>query len=220
MFDYTSIVGDVRRLIGDSEEIQLDETESTSVSSKYFSLSQEGYATILPSGLDVNGTVLGDGDFTVTKNVIRFPSILAAGSSVSCQYSYVSNTDAQIMACIGDVSRNVVLPLMEYDFAFGVDVPASGYADPATVTMKDPDGDYKSLLVVGAGLQILNVQLLAGGADAILIKDGDTTIDTGVSSRESAKSVDGIKAQWNELVKRVRHNHARGVAVEPWGHRP
>jgi hypothetical protein len=210
MFDYTDLIPEVRRLIGDEAQYQLDENPSTPSTSRYYTLSQDAYCTVRPSGMLVGDVVRED--FTVSKNVVKFSSAVSAGEQVSAEYDYVKYTDEQVSAHIGDVIKNVVQPWTEYDFALGVDIPA-GYETPDTMSNKDVPNDMKALAVTAAALRMLNVQVMNGAGDAIYIKDGETTINTAVSSQEMSKSVNSVAVLWNDLIKRVLHNRSRGVAI-------
>jgi hypothetical protein len=195
------------------EDTFLDETSSTPTDSMFFTLSEEGYATILPSGMIVDGVVVAPSGYFVTKNLVRFPSSLPAGTAVSANYTSVQHTDEQVAAAVYDTANNVLYPYFEYAMKFGEGPFPSGVEDESRASLLDVPPDFRSVLAVGAALQMMDVEIQGGAADAILIRDGSTTIDTAVSSQERAKSVNRLVSRWSDLMVNVRRNHSRGGGI-------
>jgi hypothetical protein len=199
-FDYTTLINPVRRLVNDLPTNAIELNESTTNSSTYIVLSEDGYATPVASGVVINGVPIAESAYTVTKNVIQVDTTIAAESEVFVQYDWVTYTDEHIISYIDDTIHYVIEPCFGLDFEFGDTVPApSGIADPDTYTAQDFDQDYVSLMVWGSALSIMGVKLTEAGDDAIYIKDGDTVIDTAASSREKARGYAPLAKRYNDL---------------------
>lgn len=210
MFDYTTLVDEVRRIINDESVTYIDNQESTIRSSYYFVLSNEGYATIHSDGCMINGLLIDSSEYTVNKNLVKFKNIIPAGSEVVITYDIVQYTDDMLIKYIGDAIHTLVEPILHTDFEFGVDIPP-GYSNPETKTLQDINKDIQALFVYGAVIEILGIQIVGTSGDAIYIKDGDTIIDTASSSREVARGYQPIVDRWNYLLKTVQINNFEGA---------
>ena len=213
MFSYVTLKDAVRRGINDNMVTHIDTQDSTERDSYFVVLANDGYATIRPSGMIINGVVIDDSAFTVDKNLIRFTNIIPADSDVLVLYDLVQYTDEYIVEMIGDTIHNVVEPIFNTDFEFGVNIPPSGYPQPETWTLQDIDSDLKALFVQGAILAIKGIQVSEASGDAIYIKDGDTIIDTASSSKEAFRGYQPYIDRWKDLLEIVRINRFGGFVM-------
>lgn len=201
-FNYRTLIPQVRRLVNDVEKVQIDSIATTSAASYFIVANQDAYIVPAVNGILIDNTPLASGDYTVTKNIIRSNSLIPAGSSITMQYTYTMYQDDDIANYIGDAIHNIVEPMFTVDFEFvGED------------TDQDIDQNFQALFVYGAAIQIMGDKLGAAGDDAILIKDGDTTIDTASASREKARGYDPLYKRWQELLLTVRTNRFEGVTM-------
>lgn len=204
-FDYSTLVSQVRRLTNDLATSHTDIKESTDKDSYYVVLTEEGQATPYPSGVVINGIPLADSGYTVTDNVMKFNTLITAGSEVFVHYTSVDRSDSLIIEYIGDTIHNVVEPIFNTDFNFGVDTATE------TITNDDVDNDLRALFVHGTALQLLGVNLIEAGEDAIYIKDGDTVINTAASAQEKSRGFAPIYRRWLDLLQTVKTNRFSGV---------
>jgi hypothetical protein len=211
MFDYRELILPVRRLVNDLSGNHIDIKESTDKDSYYVMLSEDGYATPLPSGVLINGIPIASGGYAVYKNVLKFNAIVPGGSEVFVQYDSVSYSDDVILGYIDDSIHNLVETVFNTTFNFGV--APEGQEASKYITYDIIDNDLKSLFIHGAAMQIMGAKMAQAGGDAIYIKDGDTTIDTAKSSSESARAYDPIQKRWSELLEIVRINRFSGVVM-------
>jgi hypothetical protein len=213
MFDYRTLIPPVRRLINDMEEVFMDVKENTERDSLYIKLAEEGYATPEPGGVAVNGVVVAPGGYQVIKNIIKFAFVIPAASEVSIQYKCSEYTDEMICGYIDDSIHTLVEPVLNATFGFNV---ASGTFEASPyITYDDTymDQNIQSLFVHGAAMQIMGGKVAGAGNDAIYIRDGDTTIDTASSSRESTRGYDPIVKRYDELMTTVRVNRFSGIVM-------
>lgn len=205
MFDYSTLISQVRRSIDDNPVTVLEETESFPKSSFYITLEEEGYATIYEDELIIDEGMVSPDFYEVDKNIIKMVYMIDAGSSVSIKYSIVKYSDEDILAIIGDTISNVVEPLLNKDFEFGSD------ETKPTVTEQVIDKNIISLFVRGSVINLSGINLLSSTGDAIMIRDGDTVINTSVASSEAIKGYSTVLKEWNELLKTVKTNKFSGV---------
>lgn len=202
MFDYSTLKDQVRRLLGDGKELKIEETASFQNSSYYITLAEEGYAEISDGGIIINDQVLAVSDYTVTKNIIKFREIIETGSSVSIEYSISKYTDEMIVQYIGDTITNYIQALVNIDYQF------SGTTTEHLITHNDI-----SLFVHGTVLNLAGINIMEVAGDAIYIKDGDTTINTEVASKQALTSYKSIFEKFIMVLRAVRNNTFDGEAI-------
>lgn len=203
MFDYTSLVGEVRRLVGDSPKDYTDIREQSYRDSYYVKLSQEGYATPYPSGVIVNGVPVPESDFTVMRNIIKFVYVIPAGTEIMVEYSIVHNEDALIIGYIGDSVHSLVEATMNVDLGFG-----EGH-----VTEQAVSSDYRSLIAYGAALNIFGVRVMDSSENAVYIKDGDSVVDTTKGGTNMSSIYKPILENWWKIREKIQLNAYEGVTM-------
>jgi hypothetical protein len=202
MFDYSTLVGQVRRLLGDLPVRTIEES-SIQNASYYIVLKEEGTATIVTDGLLINDEIMPTDSYTINKNILKFLEPLESGSTVSIEYDIVKYADDYLIEMIGDTIKNYIQGLVNIDYLFG-DTTQTDYA----VTFNDT-----SLFVHGTVLNIVGVNLLAVSGDAIYIRDGDTTINTDVSSKEASSSYKNVLTKFTGLLSTIRTNTFSGIVI-------
>jgi hypothetical protein len=203
MFDYTTLVGEVRRLIGDSATSYTDIREQSYRDSYYVKLSQEGFATPSPSGVVVNGVPVPSDEYTVNRNIIRFTSIIPTGTEIMVDYSIVRNQDDLIIGYIGDSVHSLVETCMNTDLGFG----------DGTTTDQDVSMPMRSLIAHGAALNILGVRVMESSEDAVYIRDGDSVIDTTKGGTNMSAMYKPLLETWWRLKETIQLNVYDGVTM-------
>ena len=202
MFDYTSLVDQVRRLLGD--DIKFTYEESTMQNTSYYiSLSNEGNILIEDGSIVINDEQISSSDYTINGNIIKFNEPIEVGSTISIEYTYSTYSDDDISKFIGDTIENYISGLTNTDYGF----------DGTTKTDKNITFNEKSLFVHGTVLNMVGVNLLQVAGDAIFIKDGDTTIRTDVSAGQAGDSYNKILSRFLYLLKTIRTNTFQGVVI-------
>ena len=202
MFDYTSLVDQVRRLLGDN--LQFTYEESTMQNTSYYiSLSNEGNIVIDDGGIIIDDEQISQDDYSINGNIIKFNEPIEAGTVISIEYTYSTYSDDDILKFIGDTIENYISGLTNTDYGF----------NGTTTTTNNITFNEKSLFVHGTVLNMVGVNLLQVAGDAIFIKDGDTTIRTDVSAGQAGDSYNKILSRFLYLLKTIRTNTFQGVVL-------
>lgn len=202
MFDYTSLVSQVRRLLGDNKEFTYEESTMQNTS-YYITLSNEGSIEIEDGAILIDDEQISSDNYTINGNIIKFNEPIEAGSIVSIEYTYCSYSDDDISNFLGDTIENYISGLTNTDYGF----------NGGTTTQNNITFNEKSLFVHGTVLNIVGVNLLDVAGDSIKIKDGDTLIDTSVSSKDAGDTYSKILSRFLYLLKTIRTNTFQGVVL-------
>lgn len=202
MFDYTSLIDNVRRLLGDNKIFTFEESTMQNTS-YYITLANEGSIVIEDGGIIIDDEQISEDNYTINGNIIKFNEPVELGSVVSIEYTYCSYSDDDIKEHIGDTINNYISALTNTDYGFG-----SGTSTDYNITSNE-----KSLFVHGTVLNMIGVNLIDVAGDSIKIKDGDTMIDTSVSSKDAGETYNKILSKFLYLLKTVRTNTFQGVVM-------
>ena len=202
MFDYSLLVPQVRRLLGDKKEFTFEESTMQNTSF-YITLANEGNIEISDGGIMVNDEQVGSYAYTLNGNIIKFNEQIEVGSNVSIEYTFSKYSDSEILEYIGDTIKNYISALTNTDYLFG-----DGTSTDYNITQNE-----SSLFVHGTVLNIIGVNLLDVAGDSIKIKDDDTMIDTSVASRDAGDSYQKVYERFMHLLKTVRTNTFQGVVM-------
>lgn len=201
MFDYTTLVDQVRRLLGDNKNFTFEESTMQSTS-YYIMLTNDGSISIEDGGIVIDDEQIPSDNYTINGNIIKFNEPIEAGSSISIEYTYCSHSDEEIADYIGDTINNYISGLTNTDYGF------IGTTTDYNVTFNE-----RSLFVHGTVLNIVGINLLEVAGDSIKLKDGDTMIDTSVSSKDAGDTYNKILSKFLYLLKTVRINTFQGVVM-------
>lgn len=202
MFDYTSLVSQVRRLLGDNKEFTYEESTMQNTS-YYITLANEGSIEIEDGAILIDDEQISSDNYTINGNIIKFNEPVEAGSVVSIEYTYCSYSDDDISNFLGDTIENYISGLTNTDYGF----------NGRTITENNITFNEKSLFVHGTVLNMVGVNLLDVAGDSIKIKDGDTLIDTSVSSKDAGDTYSKILSRFLYLLKTIRTNTFQGVVL-------
>lgn len=202
MFDYTTLINQVRRLLGDNKQFTYEESTMQNTS-YYITLANEGNIEIEDGAIIIDDEQVSSDNYTLNGNIIKFNEPIEAGAIISIEYIYSAYSDDSISNFIGDTIENYISGLTNTDYGF----------NGLTVTDKDITFNEKSLFVHGTVLNIVGVNLLQVAGDAIYIKDGDTTIRTDVSAGQANDSYNKVLSRFLYLLKTIRTNTFQGVVL-------
>lgn len=202
MFDYTSLIEQVRRLLGDNKQFTYEESMMQNTS-YYITLANEGDIQIEDGAVIIGDEQISSDNYSLNGNIIKFNEPIEAGSSVSIEYTFSKYSDSEILEYIGDTIKNYISALTNTDYLFG-----DGTSTDYNITQNE-----RSLFVHGTVLNIIGVNLLDVAGDSIKIKDDDTMIDTSVASRDAGDSYQKVYERFMHLLKTVRTNTFQGVVM-------
>lgn len=202
MFDYTSLIEQVRRLLGDNKQFTYEESMMQNTS-YYITLANEGDIQIEDGAVIIGDEQISSDNYSLNGNIIKFNEPIEAGSSVSIEYTFSKYSDSEILEYIGDTIKNYISALTNTDYLFG-----DGTSTDYNITQNE-----SSLFVHGTVLNIIGVNLLDVAGDSIKIKDDDTMIDTSVASRDAGDSYQKVYERFMHLLKTVRTNTFQGVVM-------
>ena len=202
MFDYTSLIEQVRRLLGDNKQFTYEESMMQNTS-YYITLANEGDIQIEDGAVIIGDEQISSDNYSLKGNIIKFNEPIEAGSSVSIEYTFSKYSDSEILEYIGDTIKNYISALTNTDYLFG-----DGTSTDYNITQNE-----RSLFVHGTVLNIIGVNLLDVAGDSIKIKDDDTMIDTSVASRDAGDSYQKVYERFMHLLKTVRTNTFQGVVM-------
>lgn len=202
MFDYTTLVDQVRRMLGDNKTFTYEESTMQNTS-YYIVLENEGSISIEDDGVVINEETISPDDYTVNGNILKFNELIEVGSSISIEYTHCTHSDDDISKFIGDTIENYISGLTNTDYGF----------NGTTTTDEKITFNEKSLFVHGTVLNMVGVNLLQVAGDAIYIKDGDTTIRTDVSAGQAGDSYNKILSRFLYLLKTIRINTFQGEVI-------
>ena len=202
MFDYTSLIEQVRRLLGDNKQFTYEESMMQNTS-YYITLANEGDIQIEDGAVIIGDEQISSDNYSLNGNIIKFNEPIEAGSSVSIEYTYSTYSDETILKYIGDTIENYISGLTNTDYGF----------NGTTKTNNNITFNEKSLFVHGTVLNIVGINLLQVAGDAILIKDGDTTIRTDVSAGQANDLYNKVLSRFLYLLKTIRTNTFQGVVL-------
>lgn len=206
MFDYSTLVDQVRRLLGDNKEFTFEESTLQNTS-YYITLANEGSIDIEEGGIIIDDEQISSDEYVINGNIIKFNERVESGSIVSIEYTYSKYSDSDILKYIGDTIFNYISGLTNTDYLFG----KNGMTE--TKTNFNVTHNEISLFVHGTVLNMVGINILDVAGDAIYIRDGDTTIRTDVSSKEAASAYKNILSRFLYLLKTVRTNTFQGVVI-------
>jgi hypothetical protein len=201
MFDYTVLIDQVRRLLGDNKIFTYEESTMQNTS-YYITLANEGAIEIEDGAIVIDDEQVSSDNYNINGNIIKFNEPIELGSNVSIEYTYCSYSDDEIANFIRDTIENYISGLIN-----------TNYEIDGTMIDKDITFNEKSLFVHGTVLNIVGINILDVAGDSIKIKDGDTLIDTSVSSKDVGDAYNKVLSKFLYLLKTIRTNTFQGVVL-------
>lgn len=209
-YDLSLQIGWSRRAGGDqfqntSETIAADGTPR-------ITLNADGAINI--TSVEVNFVVISPSDYTSEDNTITFTNnIPVEGDDVLVRYASARYTDAQTLDFLKDAARGVRAD-MKYHWQVNentaiVSDPKYELHDPMTDLIY---GEIEQLIIYRAAVCIYADKSNAAAEGAILIKNGDTTIETGKTAAATEKALTRLLGLYKDAVKKARSEGFMGNA--------
>jgi len=209
IYNLNKLIAWARRAAGDraqrTREIFAGDGETVE-----FTLGNEG--GILIGSISADGQVVRTGsDYAICDNVLTFQVAPDDASRIVVIYSFTRYTDEEILEFLVDaativggdihvawtITRSGVLNNVPDDLAVGTDL----------------DHAVQKLIVYAAADVILTDKSNTAADEAIMVRDGSTTIDTSRASGASGKSLDRSSQRYKEALVLYRSRKFRGQSM-------
>lgn len=217
-YDLANLVDWARRTGSDT----LVRTRDTLITDGTTDVAMSSTGNIEIASVKVGGVLQDPTLYNVEVSTIVFAVAPAIGMNVIALYDTSTYTDAQILHYVIDSTSYVISKLALWGWQFNT-------IDPLHPLINDPYGRegcgdipetnvmqhaLEALIALGAGIQIRKDMAGTAGRDAILIKDGDTTIDTSKTANASEKVLMRMQKEYDNLMNVTIANRVRGVAIQ------
>jgi hypothetical protein len=213
-YDLSNLVSWARRTGADT----LTRTRDTLITDGTTDVTMSSTGNIEIVSVRVGGVTQDPSTYDVEVSTIVFNDAPASGLNVIVLYDTSTYTDAQVLEYVSDSLHYVVSKLALFGWQFNTTDPLHPLANdphdhdiPQTNVMQQA---LEALIALGAGIQIRKDMAGTAGRDAILIKDGDTTIDTSKTANASEKVLKRMQAEYDNLMNVTIANRTRGKAIQ------
>jgi len=200
-FDLTALIDRVRRASSDWPRFTTDMLVGTGDAT--LALNNAGGITLISVQVDGENVPLGSVSFS--DNTLTFSDPPQDSANVVVNYSLTRFTDDQIKNFIADAA-----------IAVGGDLGLQWTVDVDTlvideIPLKVCNEDQKTLqyrvqtaIVYRAAVDIVGDKVNQAADKAILVKDGDTTIDTSKMAHSGERAMGRVQARYDEHLKHLR----------------
>jgi hypothetical protein len=207
-YELNELIGWARRSGGDRLTRQRDSLTTDGTADLV--LSNDGY--IVVNVVKLAGEDLTTADYTLDGNVITFDPVPPDQTSVIVGYQNATYSDTEVLGFLLDAARDV-----KADLSLKAQIAPSGYRviDPDAKLITAPNEmnqDVERLIAMRAGINIRTDVANGAGGDAIMIKDGDTTIDTAATAKANESVLKRMNAEYDEKVRKALANRLTGTA--------
>ena len=187
--------------------------EITADGTSQVTLSNEGAISLISVAMD--GVEMDLTDITVQDNVLNFPVPPDEGSDLIVQYAYTRYSSDQILQFLADAAITIqgdVNINWQIDRAGGRLTIAD--ADLLTAPGTDLLAIFQKLLVYRASLDMVADKANQAADDAILIREGDTTMDTSKTAGSTENAVKRLQDRYQQALTEARKNRFRGQVMD------
>lgn len=186
---------------------------------------------VIITSITLGGTLLTPSQYTQDVNVITFNSTPPTQTSVVAVYQRSNYTDVDTLAFIVDGVKNVIsdvgLHFWQFDEsdptnpqvafpAAPIFVPSSSGLSVGVLPYEKDwmDEQIERLVAIKSSI-LVRRDLNNQNADAaIMIKDGDTTIDTSRTAGATYRVIVDMETEYERLKRQVIANRATGLAIQ------
>lgn len=210
-YDLANLIAWTRNACGDRQKATREELVGTG--GPRLALANSGGVTL--GTVTVDGDAVSPGDVSVEDGDLVF----AAGSEppidadVVAAYGLTRYTDDDLKSFLVDAALGVSADL---PVRYAVQ-PGTGHvqADDALAEPGGTDLDVtlQQLIVYKAALDVFADKANQAADDAIMIRDGDTTIDTSKTSTNSEAAMKRLTERYRTALLRAKHGRLKGVGT-------
>jgi hypothetical protein len=208
-FDMGTLVERVRNLGSDRPQMQRDAL--VSLGGPEITLRRRGFITL--DTVTVDGTDVPVNTCTLQLNVLILPDDPGEDADVVVVYSVARYTDAEVKSFLCDAAIDV-----SDDVGVSWDINRT----TAHLNIEDDralteDGlemtvDLQRLLSLKAAVRLRSDRANSTADSAIMVKDGDTTIDTSKASGSAEGVVGRLAREYSAALKSTKHRRFSGVS--------
>jgi hypothetical protein len=209
-YDLAQLVAWTRRNGGDV--VTKENEQTVSDGTRRFRLQNDGYINV--TEIDLDAEALPASEYTANGAVVTFASDMIEGTVIDTFYDHARFSDEEILACLVDAAMVVAS-----------DVKQSWRVDPVTMKIVDdagnpsffddrdrPDVTLPKLIVFRAAVSVYLLKAFQAADDAIMIKDGDTTINTSLAAKSTDTATRRLTDMYVADLKRYRSEKFCGAA--------
>jgi hypothetical protein len=213
IYDLNDLVAWTRRHGGDT--VQSTNERATSDGTRRVLINNEG--NIAVDRFDLQFVTLEEGtDYEVEGNIITLTADPVEGDDIFILYRVSRYTDREILDFLVDASRGVKADMK---FTYSVDEASATIEDTESEMfdgneegVSKPYAEIEQLIVYRAGALLYAHKTNQAADDAILIRDGDTTIDTSKTAASTDKALTRLGSMYTAAVLRARSEGFMGTA--------
>lgn len=207
-YDLTTLTEVVRRLGNDM--VKTYREPSVSDGSGSLTLNNDGDITL--TSVTVDGDVQDSGDYSLSSNVVVFDFAPTANAAIVVLYTRSQYTDTEIENFVLDAARMVqgdldTTWLLDRDAKTINDVNSEFYV----TARSDWRAEIEQLLYMRSAMVVRESLTQQAADDAILIRDGDTIIDTSKAAAAQAKQATGMLSRYDAILRDVQQSRFTGL---------
>lgn len=213
-YDLNKLLAWTRRAAGDRAQRTREQFTGDGLEVEY-TLSNEGGITI--ASLTVEGVEQNlSTDYTMDGNVLAFKTAPADTDRIVVVYAYTRYTNAEVVEFLSDAALTVGGDV-GIAWTISTNTPGKIIDVPDTLAAgTDLDQGLKKLLVLAAADAVVSDKSNTAADEAIMVRDGSTTIDTSKASGASEKAIERIGERYKDALMEYRARKFRGVAQSDW----
>jgi hypothetical protein len=212
-YDLTQLVPWTRRAAGDEVSRQFETIVSDGT--RRFNLNNDGYIKVVE--IDEDGTPVASGDFANTGSVVTLSNLPLDGAQLQVSYDRAQFSDQDIADSLLDGSLSVLadtkgrwnVDLQDYLItddgtqAFWTAQVGADFNPNASVPPR-PNPSLVYLIVLRAALAVYERQANPAAVNSVSVKDGTTTINTAVASKNIELAMKRMQARYDAALKKYR----------------
>ncbi len=169
-------------------------------------LSNDG--NIIITSITDDGTLVDSAEYSNDGGLVTFTTAPEEASEMFVIYQQSTYTDDEIIAFLEDSARIVGADLC-IEWVVDTDNHLITHDDDGVV-----DALVEQLIIFATAMTIFNDRANAAAGEAILIKDGDTTIDTSKTSGALSKRIESFTKQYGDMLVRAQLKRFGGHVTE------
>lgn len=197
-----------RRASGDRARKVRDTFVTTGESA--FVLTNDGGITLMSSSAD--GEAVDINTLTLDGNTVTFATAPADGSDLAIAYAVTKYTDAELLDFLADaavaVASDIHADWSVVRTSYKIMNVVAPYFDLA---INDLAFNAQACLVYKAAVDIFGDRTNQAAGKAILVKNGDTTVDTSKTAVSGEKAMVRLQKRYDDAVKQYKIDLFRGT---------
>lgn len=206
-YDLSTILAWVRRAGGDM--LRRGTEDQVGDGTRRLVLDTEGHIEVI--SIEVDGTVKAGSTYTLDGNIITWASgeSPAEGAEIFVVYQQATYADNELLGFLVDAAKAIASDLF-LDWVVDGDTFKIVDEGGQFVTDGQADATIEKLLVYKVAINVYDAKASRAADDAIMIRDGSTTIDTSKAARSSEKQVEKLEKKYQFYLREAQVNRFQG----------